>query len=156
MILVKLASMTAPSESLASKIPVGSDIILYDGICGLCSHFVRFVAPRSPKFLFAPLQSSFAATALKRHGVTASECSAVYLIRGFQTSAESLLSRSCAILYVCRVIGWPWRTFTLMQALPVRVLDFFYAIVARWRYRIFGRSNACDLPQTRDRDRFLC
>lgn len=148
--------MTDPSESLASKIPVGSDIILYDGICGLCDHFVRFVAPRSQKFLFAPLQGSFAATTLKRHGVTASECSAVYLIRGFQTPEESLLSRSRAILYVCRVLGWPWRAFTFIQVLPVRVLDFFYAIVARWRYRIFGRSNACDLPQTRDRDRFLC
>jgi predicted DCC family thiol-disulfide oxidoreductase YuxK len=152
-----------------------SPILLYDGVCGLCNRFVQFTLRRDRReiFRFASLQSPLAAGILARHGVDARELDTVYVVSNpvvsnpvvsnpvspnedCQGEREVLLSRSAAVLFVLQHLGGFWRLAGfLLRLLPKFLLDSAYNVVARNRYRIFGRSETCVLPTVQDRSRFL-
>ena len=52
-------------------------------------------------------------------------------------------------------LGWPWRAVALFGVLPTAVLDLGYDLVARYRYRVFGRFDQCVLPRPGQRSRFV-
>jgi predicted DCC family thiol-disulfide oxidoreductase YuxK len=131
---------------------------IYDGVCALCNRFVQFILrrDRNANFRFASLQSAFAAPILTRHGSSPSDLDTVYVVVNYELPDEYLLSRSEAILFVLKQLAGPWRaSASLLQLLPKSLRDAVYNAVARRRYRIFGRSEACMLPPDQDRNRFL-
>jgi|SRR5579863_2754864 len=140
-----------------------SPILLYDGVCGLCNRFVQFVLrrDRSAIFRFASLQSKLAAGILARHGADPTSLDTVYVVvnpaldQGGE-SGEVLLARSDAVVFVLQQLGsvWPAAAF-LLRLLPTFLRDAVYNTVARRRYRIFGRSETCVLPNPEERNRFL-
>lgn len=139
---------------------MGHPILLYDGVCGLCNRLVQFVLrrDRSAVFRFASLQSEFAAQTLARHGVD-SKLETVYVVPDAdppKQQTESLLQRSDAIIFVLTKLGgiWPAAAF-LLRLIPHPVCDWGYDLVARHRYRLFGRYEACPLPSPESRSRFL-
>jgi predicted DCC family thiol-disulfide oxidoreductase YuxK len=142
-----------PPDSTA---PPDADILLYDGVCGLCNRFVRFILARDPagRFRFASLQSGFAQALLARHGRDARDLDTVYVVTG-RGGDERVLARSQAVIHVLARLGWPWRAGALAAPLPTRVLDAAYGLVARRRYRLFGKHDACPLPAPEWRDRFI-
>jgi predicted DCC family thiol-disulfide oxidoreductase YuxK len=133
-------------------------IVLYDGVCGLCNRFVAFVWPRDPqgRFRFAPLQGATARAILARHGRPEPALDTVVVVVDPGTPAERLLERSAAVLHVLSGLGGGWRAVAaLLGRLPPGLLDRAYAAVARNRYRLFGRLDACPLPAPEERRRFL-
>jgi len=133
-------------------------VIFYDGVCGLCDRFTRLVIryDRQRRFRFAPLQGSLAARVLSRYGRDPRDLDTLYVVLRRETPSESLLSRSDAVLFVLRELGGIWRVLGGAVAwLPGFVLDSAYRLVARYRYRVFGRYQACPVPQPLERDRFL-
>lgn len=133
-------------------------ILLYDGVCGLCNRFVRFILQRDRKaiFRFASLQSLLAGRILARHGASPTDLDTVYVVLNHELPNESLLPRSDAALFVLSQLPGAWRpTASLVQLLPKFFRDPAYNLIARHRYRIFGRSDACILPCEADRPRFL-
>ena len=135
-------------------------ILLYDGVCGLCNRFVRFVLERdrAGTFRFAALQSEFARAALARHGLDADALETVYVLRPAgegEASGEAVLARSAAVLFVLSRLGRPWAWLRALGILPAPVLDLGYRLVARYRYRLFGRSDACRLPEPGWTERFI-
>jgi predicted DCC family thiol-disulfide oxidoreductase YuxK len=133
-------------------------ILLYDGVCGLCNRFVQFILRRDRNaiFRFASLQSPFAARILARHGVNPTALDTVYVVLNYELPNESLLSRSDAALFVIQLVGGLWRpAASLLRLLPRFLRDPAYNLVARHRYRIFGRSQVCTLPRDADHSRFL-
>ncbi len=133
-------------------------IVLYDGVCALCNHFVRFILrrDRNAVFRFASLQSTFAAPILARHGASPTDLDTVYLVLNHELPDEYLLSRSEAVLFVLKQLPGLWRpAASLLQLVPKSLCDAVYKAVARRRYRIFGRSEVCMLPPDQDRSRFL-
>jgi predicted DCC family thiol-disulfide oxidoreductase YuxK len=137
---------------------VGQDhIILYDGICGLCNRLNRFVIRRDRQgsFRYASLQSHFAAEALSACGKDPRDLDTLYVIARHGTPSESLLMRSEAVLFILRKLGGPWRLARVLEHLPSGLLDLAYGLVARNRYRVFGRYDACLIPNPEDRDRFI-
>jgi len=133
-------------------------ILLYDGVCGLCNRFVRFILrrDRNAVFRFASLQSAFAVPILTRHGSSPTALDTVYVVVNHELPEEYLLSRSGAVLFVLKQLAGPWRALaSLLQLLPKSLRDAVYNGVARRRYRIFGRSEVCMLPPDQDRSRFL-
>ena len=132
-------------------------LILYDGVCGLCSRFVQFVLKRDKReqFLFAPLQSETAAQELARHGYDAQALDTVYLITDRGTPAERIHRKARAVLMVLRLLGGFWRVPAAVRILPARVNDWGYDLIARHRYRLFGRTDSCPLPKPEHRRRFL-
>lgn len=133
-------------------------ILLYDGVCGLCNHFVQFILARdhAARFRFASLQCPFAARVLRKHGVSVEALDTVYLVLNSESREEKLLSRSDAAVVVLRGLGGFWAlTSGAVRALPRVMRDWVYNQIARRRYRIFGKYDACMLPAPKYRDRFL-
>ena len=90
-----------------------------------------------------------------RHGGDPGDVSTVYVVADYRTPAARPLVRSRAALFVAGALGWPWKAATLFGALPTALLDRVYDVVARNRYRVFGRREQCLMPRPEWRDRFI-
>jgi predicted DCC family thiol-disulfide oxidoreductase YuxK len=133
-------------------------IVLYDGVCGLCNRSVQFILrrDRAGVFRFASLQGQVAAGILARHGANPSDLDTMYVVVGGNEAQERLLPRSDAVLYIGRRLGGLWGFLAgVMELVPRAVRDWGYAAVARHRYQVFGRYDACPLPRAETRERFL-
>jgi predicted DCC family thiol-disulfide oxidoreductase YuxK len=141
--------MSAPSE--------GEAIILYDGVCGLCNRLNRFVLARDSRaqFRFAALQSRFAREVLGRYRRNPEDLDTFYLLEDYGLPSERLRSRSNAALRVLERLGGVWKLSRIAAWLPRPLRDFGYDLVARTRYRIFGKTERCRVPSERDRARFV-
>lgn len=132
-------------------------VILYDGVCGLCNRLVSFVLQhdRCGVFRFASLQSPRARDLLDRHGIRTVPMDTVYVVADFALPTEHVLAKSSAALYIFSRLGGVWGLTGAARVVPARVRDSVYEAIARRRYRIFGRYDACPLPDARYRNRFI-
>ena len=92
---------------------------------------------------------------LTKHGLDANDLDTVYLVVDHGETSERVLARSDAILYALAQLGGIWKLAAAGKLLPNRVRDAFYNLVARNRYRVFGKYDTCMLPEERHRKRFL-
>ena len=153
-----MSSHASISGLQAPPAPPGRTVLLYDGVCALCNFFVRFVLRQDRKsiFYFSPLQGDLARAILTRHGVDIASLDTVVLVSDLNTPHETLFFRSDAATEVLSRLGGGWALWgRLLRHLPRSFRDARYRLVARWRYRIFGRYAACPLPALKDRGRFL-
>jgi predicted DCC family thiol-disulfide oxidoreductase YuxK len=148
--------MALPPPRSAST-PEGRHLVLYDGVCGLCDRLVQFVLAHDRRgvFHFAALQSAAGREAVERAGGNPAALTTFYVLADYRTGESRLINKGRAALFVARALGWPWRAAGLFGLLPTSVLDFSYDLVARNRYRLFGRHDQCLLPRAADRDRFV-
>jgi predicted DCC family thiol-disulfide oxidoreductase YuxK len=133
-------------------------IVLYDGVCGLCNFFVRFIIKRDSqdRFRFAALQSGFAAAILRRHGIEPQILDTACLVLNYNQPEERLLARNEAATAALEELGGIYRLWAkVLGILPQRFRDWRYNLVARNRYRIFGKYDTCPSPDPRDRHKFL-
>jgi len=135
----------------------GRHLLLYDGVCGLCDHLVQFVLAHdaSAVFDFAPLQSATGREAVAREGGDPDALTSFYVVRDYRTPGARSLVKGRAALFVAHALGWPWRIASAFGVLPTAILDWGYDIVARYRYRVFGRFEQCALPRPEQRKRFV-
>ena len=135
----------------------GRHLLLYDGVCGLCDHLVQFVLAHdvAATFDFAPLQSATGRAAVAREGGDPDALTSFYVVRDYRTPGARSLVKGRAALFVAHTLGWPWRLVAAFGVLPTAVLDWGYDIVARYRYRVFGRFEQCALPRPEQRRRFI-
>ena len=143
----------APSEINS----VANPIVLYDGVCGLCNRMTQFLLKhdKHDRFRFASLQSEFATTVLQRHGVDASDLDTVCVVLNYGEPNEQVLKRSDAILHLGHELGGIWRIGAWARILPRSLRDLIYNLVARNRYRVFGKYETCMLPEPQHRKKFL-
>jgi len=139
------------------KTRIGSHIVLYDGVCGLCNNFVKFVVrhDQNQKFLFASLQSDFAYRALSKHSQNPKDLNTVFVIVDYGLESEHLLTRARAAVYVLSQLGVGWRLFALVNLLPDSLLDFAYNLIAKYRYQWFGKYDTCQVPDSESSERFI-
>ncbi len=170
-----------PQDGSASE-PGAHPVLLYDGVCGLCNRMVQFVLRRDPAavFRFASLQSGLATSILARHGADARDLDSVYVVVNYELADERLLSRSEAVAFVLQHLGAAelrsarpglrpgptqataipgslfWRLAgRVLRLVPGSLRDLGYRLVARNRYRMFGRYDTCPIPTEGTRSRFL-
>jgi len=141
----------------ARQLEPGRHLLLYDGVCGLCDRFVRFVLVHDHRrrFRFAALQGAVGRELVARLGRDPDRLETVHVIVDYPSGAGRVLSRSAAALFVVAELGWPWRLATVLRWAPSALLDRLYDRVAASRYRLFGRHSACPAPDPDYRDRFL-
>jgi predicted DCC family thiol-disulfide oxidoreductase YuxK len=135
-----------------------SPILLYDGVCGLCNRFVKFVLRHDHhgRFRFASLQSDVAAKILQRHGLNVHELDTLYVLKNSGQPEEQLFARSDAVIVVLRQIGGFWGAMSaILRVSPRWFRNRGYAVIANNRYRMFGKYEACPLPEAKYRGRFL-
>ena len=127
-------------------------VILFDGVCNFCARSVRFVIARDPRgvFRFASLQSEAGRRLLSDHGLDERAMDSFVLVEGDQAWTQS-----AAALRVCRHLRAPWRFLSALSILPGLLRDPLYRLIARNRYRWFGKSDTCLVPSPDFRSRFL-
>jgi predicted DCC family thiol-disulfide oxidoreductase YuxK len=140
---------------IAAVQPSGLEYIFYDGYCGLCHHAVRFAIAEDidgSKFRFAPLQGPTFESLVPAGDRTGLPDSVVV-----RTTNGLLLSRSAAFVHILRGLGGAWRVIAAVAVVvPRPVMDAAYDLVARIRYRIFGRRNdSCPVASQELRVRFV-
>lgn len=135
----------------------GSVIVFYDGVCGFCNGTVRFLAERdrADRFRFAPLQGALARELLLAHDASPSSLDTMYTLVDYGLPTERVFSRARGILRVTRELGGIWSLVALFGVLPDAVLDAGYGLLARNRYRIWGRYDECPLPPPELRRKFV-
>ena len=146
-----------PMTGVVESAPASGPILFYDGVCGLCDRTVQFVLrhDRRGSFRFAALQSGSARRVLARHDRDPSRLDTMYLLLDPGMPTERLLDRSDGILAVLEQLGGVWRLAAAARAVPRFLRDRAYDLVARHRYRWFGRRDHCALPPPDVRSRFL-
>jgi predicted DCC family thiol-disulfide oxidoreductase YuxK len=89
----------------------GTHVVVYDGVCALCSRLVQFLLrhDRHRVFSFASLQSAVGKSLVERSGGNPCELTSFYVVANYQTADSRALTRSDAALFVADALGWPWR-----------------------------------------------
>jgi predicted DCC family thiol-disulfide oxidoreductase YuxK len=126
-------------------------ILLFDGVCNLCDGLVQFIIRHDKKeqFTFASLQSAAGRDLLRRFELPNDLSSFVY-IRG-----ERAYRRSAAVLLVLKDLGGLWQLAYACRLVPRFIRDWVYDLIARNRYRLWGKKDSCMLPAPRLKQRFL-
>ena len=121
-----------------------TNIVVFDGICNLCSSLVDFITARDPGnlFTFVPMQSSRGQDLLEAHGVSIDRVDTFLLIRN-----GDAIVRSDAAIAIAGELRRPWNLFRILRIVPRPIRDRVYAFVASNRYRWFGKRDTCKLPK---------
>lgn len=132
-------------------------IVLYDGVCGLCNRAVQFLLKRDhrDRLRFASLQSDFAAALLRQHGVDPEDLDTVYAVLNHDEPNETLLAKGDAFLFFAKVIGGISSVASVGRIIPRPIRNWLYDFIARHRYKVFGKSESCMLPDPKQRHKFL-
>lgn len=128
--------------------------ILFDGVCNLCNASVNFIIDRDTHntFVFAALQSESGRKAIHAYKIAIPEndYDSLILIKG-----EKVYKKSTAALKIARELSGLWPLFYIFILIPAPVRDVFYTLIARNRYKLFGRSDSCRLPDPELNRKFI-
>jgi predicted DCC family thiol-disulfide oxidoreductase YuxK len=132
--------------------PDDKALVVFDGVCVLCSGFARFILKRDKTFAFrlATAQSPLGQTLYRHYGLDP---------EAFETNLVLIHGRPYAkldtVAAVAERLGGGWRLLSVLRAIPRPIGDWLYDRVARNRYALFGRTEHCMLPPPEWRDRFI-
>ncbi|WMJ70279.1 DCC1-like thiol-disulfide oxidoreductase family protein [Stenotrophomonas sp. 24(2023)] len=132
--------------------PAAEATIVFDGVCALCSRWVRFLLrfDRRRRYRFAAMQGTQGSALLLTHGLDPKDPLSFLLVDG-----EGAWTDTDAIVRVLVGLGGAWRLAGVLRWLPRHWRDVAYRALARNRYRWFGRHDACYLPAPDEVARFL-
>ena len=130
-------------------------LILFDGVCNLCNATVRSIIERdgAGRFRFAPLQSQSAVGELG--SVIGSAQGDPLPDSIVLVDSSGVHTRSSAAIRIARGLGFPYSLLGLATVVPRPLRDAVYSMIARNRYRWFGRRDTCMVPTPEVADRFL-
>jgi len=138
----------------------GRLLVVFDGHCGLCNGSVRWLLRRDrrDRLRFAEMESEKVKGVLARHSLSGldSASGTMLVVREAGRTTERVLMRSDAVVSLLQELPSPWPGFgTVLGWIPRPVRDLGYRLVARYRYRIWGRLESCPVPTAEERERFL-
>jgi predicted DCC family thiol-disulfide oxidoreductase YuxK len=127
------------------------DVILYDGVCIFCSRWIQFVARRdvAHRFRFTAIQSGYGQRLARHVGIDPDDPDTNAVIHGGIVALKS----DAALTVLSALPGWRWTR--VLFKVPLGVRNPVYNLIARNRYRIFGRSDACMIPEAALRARVI-
>ncbi len=130
----------------------GHPVIVFDALCVLCSANARFVLKhdRREHFRLASMQGEIGAALCRRFGIDPANPETIILVDG-----DDIRRDSGAVLAIYAGLGWPWRAAAALRLVPRFLRDPVYRLIARNRYRLFGRRETCWLPTAEQARRVL-
>jgi predicted DCC family thiol-disulfide oxidoreductase YuxK len=133
----------AADLSIAER-SAGHPIIVFDGDCVFCSANAQFVLrhDRRHHFRLAAMQGKVGASLYERFSLNPEDPDSMIVVTG-----DKLQRDSDGVLAICSGLGWPWRAMAIFYLVPRFIRDPVYRWVARNRYRLFGRREACFVPK---------
>lgn len=135
------------------ELPKGKKIILFDGVCNLCSNAVNFIIERDKKdiFRFASLQSEIGQKLASERGIETEEMNSMVLIE----PGVVYYQRSTAALEIAKDLSGGYSLLSNFSFLPEGFRDGIYNLIARNRYNWFGKKDACMIPTPELKAKFL-
>jgi len=126
--------------------------IIFDGICNLCNESVQFLIMLDKKdmFRFIPLQSEKAKQIISCFEENNKISDTIILIQD-----NKLFVKSDAVLYIAKLLGYPWKFFYFLKFVPKFIRDWIYELIAKNRYQWFGKKSACMIPTNDIKSKFL-
>lgn len=126
--------------------------MLFDGVCNFCNATVNFVIEhdKAGYFKFTPLQSEIGEELIAKHGIDKAETDSVIVVED-----EKAYTHSSAALRIAKRLDGLWSWASVFAVVPKPIRDSLYKLFARYRYRLFGKQDACMMPTPDVRARFL-
>ena len=139
------------TETAVTNVWPDDDVILYDGVCVFCSRWIRFIAvrDRDKRFRFTAIQSDYGTRLAQAFGIDPDDPDTNAVIHGGVAHFKS----DAALTVLSNLPGWKW--VGVLRAFPEPLCDAIYNLVARNRYRIFGKYEACFVPDAEFRERVM-
>jgi predicted DCC family thiol-disulfide oxidoreductase YuxK len=127
-------------------------VILFDGVCNFCNGTINFIIKKDTKriFRYAPLQSEIGQQLLKKYDLSSTELDSFILIQNGQA-----YKKTTAALHLYPQLGSAWKLIKVLWILPAFVRDLGYNIIAKNRYRWWGKKDSCMIPSAEVRSLFL-
>ncbi|WP_313808705.1 thiol-disulfide oxidoreductase DCC family protein [Sphingobium sp.] len=127
-------------------------IIIFDALCVLCSANAAFVLrhDRAGRFRLASMQGDVGAALCRRFGIDPANPETLIVVDG-----DCALRDSDAVLAIWVGLDWPWHGLAALRLVPRALRDPVYRWIARHRYRLFGKREACWLPSPEQSRRIL-
>ena len=132
-------------------------VLVFDGVCVLCSGWVRFLLrhDHAGRYAFASMQGDRGRALLRAHGLDPDDPLSLLLLEYDRADGARVSVDSDAVRRVLAGMGGLWRLAHLIAILPRPLRDSLYRMLARNRYRLFGRHEACMVPEPAQAHRFL-
>ena len=127
-------------------------LVIFDGVCNFCNYWVNFAIKKNGKkdLMFTPIQGETAKIILPKYSISPNAFSSVIFIENGKSYTQS-----SAALQICRHLNGGWKLFYGLYIIPRFIRDFFYNIIARNRYKWYGKKSSCMIPSRELRSRFL-
>jgi predicted DCC family thiol-disulfide oxidoreductase YuxK len=124
-------------------------IVVFDGYCVLCSNTVKFLTKidKNRKLLFTTVHSELGQ---QLSGTITPGAESIILVW-----QNKILVQSDAVLAIFQIIGIPWSLLKVFKIIPRTIRDGLYDLIARTRYKVFGKNDECMIPDENVRDRFI-
>ena len=135
------------------ELPKDKKLILFDGVCNLCNNSINFVIRKDKKnqFLFAPLQGELGEKFIRERNIDTAKTDSIILLE----PGKAYYVKSSAALKIGQSFGGAWKMLAIFEWIPTSISDFFYDIIAKNRYRWFGRMDNCMIPTPELKAKFL-
>ena len=126
-----------------------NEVIIYDGICVLCNKYIKWVLDKDKEnlFLISNLQSKFTEEIFP-------ELRKIDSVAVIKKNGE-IVQKSKAVNHILKSINRLILLRTILNILPLSISNFFYDIVAKSRYKVFGKYDSCQLPEPEYKSRFI-
>lgn len=127
-------------------------VVVFDGVCNLCNGAIDFIVRHDREAVFRVTANQHGAgrQLLADHGMSPDEVDTIYLFE-----EGRMYQRSTAALRIARRLPFPWRLLYGFIIVPAPIRDAVYRVIARNRYRWFGKKETCRLPTPSETSRFL-
>ena len=127
-------------------------LILFDGVCNFCNYWVNFAIKRDRKksLRFTPLQGETANRVLPRYNINPTALRSVIII-----DKDRFYTQSSAAIRICKHLDGGWKLLYGLMIIPKFIRDALYNIIARNRYKWFGKKDHCMIPSPGVKERFL-
>lgn len=141
--------MSSPDPPPHHPAHTGFPVVVFDGVCNLCNTTVDLLVrlDRHGRLRFASNQSPAGSSLI---GTAPNGGDSIYFVEADRVSSEST-----AVLRIASHLAFPWRLAKLGWVVPRPLRDWIYRLIARNRYKWFGKRDTCRLPTPDERSRFL-
>jgi predicted DCC family thiol-disulfide oxidoreductase YuxK len=135
-------------------IPKHNKLILFDGVCNLCNSSVLYVIKRDKKniFLFAPLQSEIGIHIIQKFNIDTKVIDSIII---YNPENDSIHYKSTAALKIAWQLGFPTNILAVFLVIPSFIRNWVYDFIAKNRYKWFGQKEACMVPTSELKSKFL-
>jgi len=129
-----------------------SSLVFFDGVCNLCNSTVQFLLniDKHQRLKFGSLQGETAKKILPTYQISTEKLSSIIFIH-----RNNVYTESSAVLEICKVIGGVWSFIYVFKIIPLFIRNGIYRLVARNRYKWFGKKDQCMIPSPSLKSRFL-